>query len=225
MKKEMRLPEPLYRAVKPLFASHERWHAARLPGSSSLRGPGTDFPGLRALDEPGSGEQFLAYHRQMLRRFLEVAAGETRSGFALDRWEHFPAWLADIFAWSHPGFLPGALLRASEIVRSGSVDDLGNFLESTLVSGDPYRGLHNIAHAKIALYEEHRFGAAHPALRDARMDSPASSPHNEHFWSLHAWIDALYSERLARTGETTEDDPARSEVMSRRPARGPAAEG
>jgi hypothetical protein len=198
MKDVMRIPEALYRAVKPLAAAHERWHAARLPENAALRGPATEYPSLRALDEAGSGAQFLEYHREMLVEFLALAARETRAGFALDRWERFPPWLADIFAWSHPGFLPAALLRAEEIVRSGTADDLGNFLESTLVSADPYRGLHDLAHQNIAVYEEHRFGRAHPFLRDAEMDSAASSPHNEHFWSLHAWIDGLYSRLLRR---------------------------
>ena len=196
----MRLPDPLYGAVRSIFASHGRWHAARLPGNAAQRGPGTEFPALRALDEPGSGEQFLDYHREMLRAFTAVAARHPEASYELDRWKRFPSWLADFFAWSQPGFLPGALARAAEIVRSGTADDLGNFLESTLVSSDPFRGLHNIAHANIAAYEEHRFGAAHPALGDAAMDSSASSPHNEHFWSLHAWIDDLYSELLRRSG-------------------------
>jgi len=196
MKRMMRLPEPLYRAVKPQFASHARWHEARQPGELALRGPGTEFPSLLPLDRAGSGEQFLAYHREMFRTFLEIASSEPGAGFALDRWERFPAWLADIFAWTHPGFLPGALVRTAQLVRSGNADELGHFLESTLVSADPYRGLHNLAHASIALYEGQRYGAGHPRLYDAAMDSPATSPHNEHFWSLHAWIDGLYADVL-----------------------------
>ena len=193
----MRLPDPLYAAVKRFSARHLRWHDARLPANAVLRGPGTEFPDLRAIDEPGSGEQFLVYHREMLGAFLE-AARDTGARFALDRWERFPSWLADFFAWSQPGYLPGALVRAAQIVRSGTADDLGNFLESTLVCDDPFRGLHNFAHANVAAYEEHRFGAGHPFLRDAAMNVPETSPHNEHFWSLHAWIDGLYSELLRR---------------------------
>jgi len=212
----MRLPEALYRAVKPQFASHVRWHEARRPGETSLRGPGTEFPSLLALDQAGSGEQFLVYHREMLERFLDVAASEAGSRFTLDRWERFPAWLADVFAWSHPGFLPGALVRAAQIVQSGTADDLGNFLESTLVSADPYRGFHDLAHAAIALYETQRYGADYPGLQDAAMNSPATSPHNEHFWSLHAWIDALYSDVLRRDGQAAKGSDAASEPVSGR---------
>lgn len=203
MGKTMRLPEPLYEAVKPLSASHARWHAARLPRNASRRGPGTDFPDLRGIDEPGSGEQFLAFHRGMLQEFEAIVSRRPETGFVLDRWTRFPSWLADFFAWAQPGFLPAALARAGEIVGAGSVDDLGSFLESTRVSVDPLRGLHALAHANVAAYEEQRFGAAHPRLRDAAMDSPESSPHNEHFWSLHAWIDGFFEERLRRekTGE------------------------
>jgi len=195
----MRLPDPLYAAVKRFSASHARWHDARLPANSAKRGRGTEFPDLRALDEPGSGEQFLEYHRRLLAAFLDVAAREAGPRYSLDRWERFPSWLEDFFAWAQAGFLPAALTRAEAILRTGTADDLGNFLESTLVSDDPFRGLHNFAHANIAAYEEHRFGADHPFLRDAAMSSPETSPHNEHFWSLHAWIDGLYSRLLSRS--------------------------
>ncbi len=208
MKRVMRLADPLYAAAKRISASHARWHAARLPRNASLRGAGMEFPALRAVDEPGSGEQFLEYHRELLAAFLDAAASEARLRYSFDRWERFPSWLADFFAWSQPGFLPGALARTEEILRGGSPDDLGNFLEPTLVGGDPFRGLHDLAHANIAAYEEHRFGASHPFLRDAAMDSPESAPHNEHFWSLHAWIDGLYSRLLRRVAAEGEPDAA-----------------
>lgn len=210
MKRRMRLPDPLYTKVKRFCGRHAGWHDARLPGNASRRGPGTEFPGLRALDEPGSGEQFLDYHRGMLTDFCEAAASGSSSRWALDRWEHFPSWLADYFAWAQPGFLRGAFDRAEEIVRGGTADDLGNFLESTLVSEDPFRGIHNLAHTHIAAYEEHRFGADHPFLRDASMGSPETSPHNEHFWSLHAWIDGLYSRLLRRRSVAGESGAARA---------------
>jgi hypothetical protein len=204
----MRLPDPLYAKVKRLCAHHARWHDARLPANAPSRGPGTEFPGLMALDEPGSGEQFLEYHRGMLTAFFEAVASGSDARWALDRWERFPSWLADYFAWAEPGFLRGALARTEEIIRTGTADDLGNFLESTLVSEDPFRGIHNLAHAHIAAYEEHRFGADHPFLRDAGMGSPETSPHNEHFWSLHAWIDGLYSRLLRRRSVVGESGTA-----------------
>ncbi len=196
----MRLPDRLCGAVKPLFASHGRWHAARVPVNRALRGPGAEFPDLRALNEPGSGEQFLVYHRQMLRTFAREVR-RVDPAFAIPSWSAIPPWLADFFSWSQPGFLEGALARTREIVRRGTAEELGSFLESNLVSTDPFRGLHNMAHANIAAYEEHRFGADHPGLRDAGMESPHASPHNEHFWGLHGWIEEWHSELRWRRGE------------------------
>jgi hypothetical protein len=210
----MRLPEPLSEAVKPLSARHARWHAARLSRDASRRGPGTEFPALRGIDEPGSGEQFLAFHRAMLREFEAIVSRHPETGFVLDRWSRFPSWLADFFAWAQPGFLPGALARTREIVATASADDLGSFLESTRLSAEPLRGLHALAHANVAAYEEHRFGAAHPRLRGAAMDSAESSPHNEHFWSLHAWIDGFYEDLLRRAGGDRAGRTAAAELFA-----------
>ena len=211
----MRLPDPLYGAVKPLFVSHARWHAARDPSNGVLRGPGTEFPSLLGLDQRGSGAQFLTYHREMIRTFVGVAARHPAAGFSYQPWTKIPVWLVDFFAWSQPGFLDGALAGARDIVRRGTADELGNFLESTLVTNDPFRGVHNIAHGNIAAYEEHRFGADHPGLRDAGMDSSASSPHNEHFWGLHGWIDEMYAELQRRRGEAVERFETTAETEAR----------
>jgi len=197
----MRLPDRLYGAVKPLFSSHGRWHAARVPVNRALRGPGTEFPDLRGLDEPGSGRQFLLYHREMLRTFAREVR-RVDPAYSVPGWDAMPPWLTDFFSWSQPGFLEGALTRTREIVRRGTAEELGSFLESNLVHRDPFRGFHNIAHRNIAAYEEHRFGAGHPGLRDAEMDSPYSSPHNEHFWGLHAWIEDRHRDLLRNRGET-----------------------
>jgi len=208
MKRRMRLPDALYNAVKPLFVSHARWHAARDPRREGLRGPGTEFPDVLGLNEAGSGEQFLSYHREMLRTFTGVAFRHPDTGFVYRPWPKLPNWLGDFFAWAQPGFLDGALTRARDIVRRGTADELGNFLESTLVTSDPFRGIHNIAHGNIAAYEEHRFGTDHPGLRDARMDSSVSSPHNEHFWGLHGWIDEMYVDLQRRRGEAMDRSEA-----------------
>jgi hypothetical protein len=205
----MRLPDRLYGAVKPLFASHGRWHAARVPVNRALRGPGTEFPELRALDEPGSGRQFLLYHREMLRTFSREARHADPAGGLTD-WRTVPSWLVDFFSWSQPGFLEGALARTREIVRRGTAEELGGFLESNLVNRDPFRGFHNIAHRNIGAYEEHRFGADHPGLRDAQMESPYSAPHNEHFWALHAWIEDRHRDLLRNRGETDIEEELRS---------------
>ena len=81
----MRLPDNIYNAVKPLFAHHAPWHNARKPENRSLRGPGTLFPGLKGIDEPGSGEQFLRFHRDMVRLFKWVLANTPGPAYPFSR--------------------------------------------------------------------------------------------------------------------------------------------
>jgi hypothetical protein len=197
MRTMLRLPDPLYLAVKPLFALHAGWHEAREPERHNLRGTGTEFPDLAAVGAPGSGEQFLRYHREMLAVFLEVSRIGGRDELACRPWREVPYWLSQFFSWAQPGYLSGALSRLREIVATGSPDELGKFLESAPSSESPFRGLHDVSHTMIAIYERHRFGADSPNLEDAGMGSPETAPHNEHFWGLHGWIDELY-EKVAR---------------------------
>jgi len=198
MNRVMRLPDPLSGAVTALSLLHARWHAARQPGRADLRGPGTEFPDLLPTDRRGSGKQFLEFHREMILGFREILAAHPAAGFTGNAWTDIPLWLVDFFAWAQPGFLDGALARTRALVGEGTADDLGNFLESTLVTSEPFRGFHGLAHANIAAYEEQRFGRDHPSLRGASMDRAETSPHNEHFWGLHGWIDDRYSELQRR---------------------------
>jgi len=201
MNRVMRLPDPLSDAVRVLSLLHARWHAARHPRRADLRGPGTEFPDLLPTDRRGSGKQFLDFHREMILGFRKILAAHPASGFVGNAWTDIPLWLVDFFSWAQPGFLDGALARTEAIVAQGTPDDLGNFLESTLVTAEPFRGFDGLAHANIAGYEEHRFGRDHPFLRDAAMDRAETSPHNEHFWGLHGWIDDRYAELERRRGE------------------------
>jgi len=184
-----------------LSLRHVRWHTARQPRRADLRGPGTEFPELLPTNRRGCGKQFLEFHREMIVEFRKILAAHPESGGAGDRWTEIPVWLVDFFAWAQPGFLDGALARTEALVRQGTADELGNFLESTLAAAEPFRGLHGLAHANIAKYEEQRFGRDHPLLRGAAMDRDETSPHNEHFWGLHGWIDDRYAELERRRGE------------------------
>jgi hypothetical protein len=152
------------------------------------------------MDRRGSGEQFLEFHRGMIGAFRRILADSPSDGFAWNPWPALPGWLVEFFSWAQPGFLDGALTRVEGLVRGGGADDLGNFLESTLVVFEPFGGLHGLAHANVAAYEEHRFGRDHPLLRGAAMDQAETSPFNEHFWGLHGWIDDRYTELLERLG-------------------------
>src|SRR5712691_4993606 len=138
----MRLPENLYRAAKPVFAHHAPWHAARQPDHPERRGPGTMFPDVKALNEPGCGEQFLRFHREMIRVFKYLAS-TTSPPYAYESWAAFPSWLQAMFDKAQPDFLDRVASKITELVQSGSADDLGNFIEATGLSNDPYRNVHN----------------------------------------------------------------------------------
>jgi hypothetical protein len=196
----VRLPDPLDLAVKSLSASHGRWHAAREREGRRLRVFESEFPGLVGPGEPGSGAQFLEYHRVLMRAFEPMVRESGAAEVALRPWREVPYWLSQFFAWAQPGYLTGALGHLQDIVRAGSPDDLGRFLESPPTAEHPFRGLHDVSHTMIAIYERHRFGADHPGLEGAGMGSPETSPHNAHFWGLHGWIDELYERILSRRG-------------------------
>ena len=72
----LRLPTALYNAVKPVFAHHAPWHLARvrpqnLPAAAQAawQAARQQFPNLKFLDEAGSGEEFMHFHRVMVRNF------------------------------------------------------------------------------------------------------------------------------------------------------------
>ena len=193
----VRLPDPLYAAVKPISAPHARWHEARDAERRRLLGLESEFPGLIDRGAPGSGAQFLEYHRKMLLDFDPALRERAPAELSVRPWREIPYWLSQFFSWAQPGYLPGALGRLREIVAGGTPDELGRFLETPPSAQAPFSGLHEVAHTLIAIYERHRFGADYPGLDDAGMGSPETSPHNEHFWGLHGWIDDLYARTLA----------------------------
>ena len=92
----LRLPDPLDLAVKPLSASHARWHAARKPEGRRLGAHASEFPGLVEPGEPGSGAQFLDYHRVLLRAFQPLAR-EAGVGEILVPRREIPYWLSQFF--------------------------------------------------------------------------------------------------------------------------------
>jgi hypothetical protein len=204
----MRLPDHLYNAVKPLFAHHAPWHNARQPANRSMRGPRTMFPDLKGTDEPGSGEQFLRFHRDMVRLFKWVLANTPGPAYPFSPWDQLPPWLAGLFDATSPTYLPTAYARIEHLVQHGSVDELGNYIEATpLAAAQEASDIHNRCHGTIADYEPRTFGANNERLRDAQMDSFAMAPHNEHFWGLHGWIDNRLAAWQVAHGEAVDQSP------------------
>ncbi|MDX2043558.1 MAG: tyrosinase family protein [Acidobacteriota bacterium] len=203
----MRLPDHIYNALKPLFAQHADWHVARMPEHSHLRGPGTHFPGLQGLNQAGSGEQFLRFHREMVRIFKWVLANTPGPAYPYTPWPRLPDWVANLFESSRPGFLAEAYQETNRLVIEGTADELGNFIEATRLSSHPVRGIHNRTHGTVAAYERQTFGVSNPLLVDAQMDSSRTAPHNEHFWGLHGWIDEVFAEWQRLHNEIVDQSP------------------
>jgi hypothetical protein len=204
----MRLPDELYHAAKPVFAHHAPWHAVRRPANAHLRGPGTAFPNLKGTNEAGSGEQFLRFHRDMVRVFKWLLINTPGSTYAYSPWEQLPSWLADVFEAARPGYLAIAYAHVEQLINAGSADDLGNYIEATaLAVGQNGSDLHNRAHGTIDHYESDHFGADTERLVDARMGSFATAPHNEHFWGLHGWIDNRFAAWQLAHGEAVNQSP------------------
>jgi hypothetical protein len=202
----MRLPDHIYQAVREPFAHHATWHIARIDPEG--HGPGSPFPELRGLDEPGCGEQFLRFHRDMVRVFKWVVENTPGPAFAYEPWPRLPSWLEEEFASQQSGFpLAEAYDELGRLIKAGSADDLGNFIEATELSDHPARNVHNLSHGLIHVYEVRTLGAEDPRLEDAGMDGFPTAPHNEHFWGLHGWIDNLFADWQVQHGETVDQSP------------------
>ncbi|MCG3160287.1 MAG: hypothetical protein JMDDDDMK_01356 [Acidobacteria bacterium] len=198
----MRLPEHIYHAVKPHFSHHAAWHEARLSNA-----PENHFPGLIKTDKPGSGEQFLRFHREMIRVFKWIIANTPGPQYRHVPWEKLPDWLANLFEAAQPNYLTAAYAEIDRLIVEGTADELGNFIEATGVSQHPHKNIHNRAHGTIAGYENLTFGANNARLADAKMNNFSSAPHNEHFWGLHGWIDDVFAKWQQQHGETVDQSP------------------
>src|SRR5262245_14246136 len=98
----MRLPQALYQAVKAAFAHHNPWHLARMRPASlppqwqaAWQAARQQFPNARFLDEMGSGEEFLRFHRLMVRNFKWLIAHTPNANFQYEPWPQFPQWLVN----------------------------------------------------------------------------------------------------------------------------------
>lgn len=203
----MRLPEHIYTALKPHMAHHAPWHVARRPGNEAMRGPGTAFPTLLGLLDVGSGEQFLRFHRDMVRVFKWVLANTPGPAYTYTPWPELPPFVADLFEANDPGFLAGVYSRTIELVAQSTAEQLGAFIEATLTSTEPRRGLHDSTHGAVDQYEVGQFGAGAAGLKDARMNAFGTAPHNEHFWGLHGWIDERFADWQRAHGEAVDQSP------------------
>ena len=211
----MRLPDPLFTALKPHFSHHGCWHKARRQAQEELRRQfeGECGSGLHGIDEVGSGCDFLRFHRRMIQHFeFELEQIELQQielpGFTLERWgTELPGSVAAILLESFPDFDLGAC-HAGLAARAaaGQIEDLGAFCEPNLVHLEtPGAGIHNKLHTALGALE----AKLEPPETEAPMKDLGRAPGNALFWTLHYWIDDFYAVCQVAAGETVDRRPRR----------------
>ncbi|HEY0429254.1 MAG TPA: hypothetical protein VGC76_15850 [Pyrinomonadaceae bacterium] len=210
----MRLPDSLYQQVKTQMAHHMPWHIARwrrewLPPQSIpvWQAARNQFPNVKYLDQAGSGDEFLRFHRMMVRHFKWILQQNPQSGFTYTPWTQFPAWLESSLQTTYSeNYMRVMRERITVLTQNGTADQLGNFIEGTSLDNSYGSSIHNNTHGEIADYEERNF-PNDPRLVDASMGSPDTAHHNEHFWGLHGWIDEILANWQRAHGENVDQTP------------------
>lgn len=212
----MRLPDPIYAEVKSQMMHHAPWHLARIRRSRLFPQSWPDwdrarlvFPSVKFLDEAGCGEDFLRFHREMIRHYKWILNQHPQIPVTYSPWAQFPAWLEQRFS---PAYISAAKGQITNLIQNGTADELGNFIEATWLDGSPGSNIHNRSHGEIAAYEALTF-PNDTRLDDASMGSPDTAHHNEHFWGLHGWIDELFAEWQRAHGEPVDQNPLAPAAM------------
>jgi hypothetical protein len=162
---------------------------------------------LHGIDEVGSGCDFLAFHRRMLRHFGWLLERPRPAGFKFEPWPGamLPRWVHSAVALYDPAFDFGAFYeRVQQLVRAGDIEALGGFIEPNLLhKGQPGAGLHSRLHFGIDDFERTLYGGDDTAP----MGNFGRSPGNVFFWTVHGWIDDLYAECQRAVGQEPNRTP------------------
>ncbi|MBN8598276.1 MAG: hypothetical protein J0L78_11440 [Planctomycetes bacterium] len=193
----MRLPGPLFDAVRLHMSWHGDWHYARLnpaavgrDGQAIIERARVRFPDAICMVDEGSGEQFLTFHRHMLRHYKWIVQNTPVPGYVFDMWDELPPWVT---ARLGAEYMAGFEAALAELLAGPSLDELGAFLESTpRAARRRFHGVHELCHVAIVDIEAEQY-PSDERRRDASMGDMKLAHYNEHFWSLHHWIDSLYS--------------------------------
>ena len=205
----MLLPADLQIALQPHLTFHGCWHVARRQAQEVLRRrfAGECGPALHPLDEPGSGCDFLRFHRRMMRHFAAILARTPTPGFTFVSWTgpRLPGWVEDAIRVNQPSFdMEVAYQTIADLVRDGTLDELGTFIEQNCTAAPrPGAGIHSRIHFAIAAFERSLYG--HDRTGDmSRLDI---APLNIFFWTLHGWIDEFHAAWQQAHGETPDQSP------------------
>jgi hypothetical protein len=187
------------------FNCHGCWHLVRrLSGNNGKKIRNTCFPpndlwpaGLQEQGAQGSGDDFLKFHRQMVRNFKWILT-QVPSSPAYPPWSKFPGFVTDLFDVENSNFRRTFESDLQHMIEQDSSDALGRFIEDGQGATMKDMSVHSKAHGLIGLYEAKLFGGA---AKVADMGNFNSSALNEHFWGLHGGIDEIYAHWQRLHGE------------------------
>jgi hypothetical protein len=130
----------------------------------------------------------------------------------LDNPRDLPLEIRSLFSYADPDYLRDVFAGVKKRVEvhaaggsggdanrnDGPVDKLGRFIERGVDKGSPHgEGFHNTIHEYLGAREG-------KSATGAEMNKLRNSLFNDHFWSLHLWIDAQYGRLLENLGEQFE---------------------
>lgn len=199
----MRLPLAIYDLAFPAFAHHGCWHDMR-DGLYDDNVVKRCFPGLIQAGDPGSGQQFLEFHRHMIRHFKWILLQVKELDYEYRPWVELPPWVVSYMDINfHPGYLESQLFNIERAVKERSLDELGMIIEGTISHAQP-DGVHAWVHDAVSWWETQMLG--HPAP-GADMGKQHTAIFNDHFWRFHGWIDHFYARWQQLGGEAVDDSP------------------
>lgn len=192
----MRLPQPLFEAVRRAMAHHGHWHLARTPRAwiptadrPEWEEAHAHFPDLIPINQVGAGAEFLTFHRTMIRQFKWLIDNTPGHFFVYKPWPRIPDELVTALP---PSMFSRAHARILELIRQGTLDQLGSYLERTATDFTAGSNLHTALHGIIDARET-RMGASARDQRECGMADLTVAHCNEQFWGLHGWIDDIYA--------------------------------
>ncbi len=213
----MKLPEPLFAAVRDHMRDHGWWHLARcrerwipVPQRADWARARAAFPRLAYLDQPGAGAEFLRFHRMMMRHFHWLRLNTPGHGLEFAVWTSIPAALRGLLP---ADYLADAHVRIMELVIHGDEDQLGGYLERTYLDYSPGSNLHTALHGLIDAVET-RDHPGDPSLIEASMADLSVAHHNVRFWELHGWIDNIYALWERAHGKVPDQSPMQPHSMA-----------
>lgn len=200
----MKLPEPILASVRQAFEPHHIfWHVARIPETEvppEIRQlweqSRAAFPALIARGSPGAGEQFLRFHRDMMRNYKWILQQHAGHGVTYLPWTAIPENVSGTLeGWGLD--VQMHLRRVGELISQHSVDDLGNFIEPNPAGV----GLHDYSHGAVTELEQDS------TPEEFSMGNPATSHRNLVFYELHGWIDERLADWQRANGEQVDQSP------------------